>query len=609
MGKNKASGTDNVPLEAYFHGHSEIKKNLVLLFNKCLEIGNIPLSWKESKLFLLFKGGKETAENFRPIALLNSIYKIFGALMNKRLNLFINNKNLIHSHQSGFQKFRSTSTRIWTLISIIRHQRTNNKELKVLYLDIKKAYDSLEHWALKETLELIGFPKKFCSLIKNMYNGTSFSISTLSGDTNQIEITRGVKQGCPMSPTLFILFIEPLLSWLEEKNLGIAINDTIHTVGGFADDLVITTETHENMVASFAMINEFVNYYNLKINIDNKLKNKTVYTSFTPNSNLVYIKVNNEQIEIPYMDSSSSYRYLGIQLNLDLNWDKQRTIVWSTFQKQISFLHNRCITTKQLIKILNTVIVPSISYGLQFYSFPKRWVAKIERQLALLLSKHIHIPEASPLHFQRPHKESSFNLQSVKVSQRIIPYLSLIRTANGSNNVETTNIIISTLECHLEEFELPPEISRIWKNPYKFQRENINRINWVLYDYELTKKLNNMGITSLKAISNNNYLHPYQMLRKLITRCSNGRKSLSVEEYDKLRFELCNEDSKLKRELVNELEGIRSPTGFGSEFITINNWICVFTDASEDEFSTSYAVYAGRRNPFNISKKSSICNK
>ena len=113
MGKEKAPGPDKVPTEAFTHAPINIIEFVVDLFNKCISTKVIPDSWKISKLFLIHKGGKETLENYRPIALLNSIYKIFASILNNRLNNLINDKNIIHSHQSGFQRGRSTSSRIW----------------------------------------------------------------------------------------------------------------------------------------------------------------------------------------------------------------------------------------------------------------------------------------------------------------------------------------------------------------------------------------------------------------------------------------------------------------------------------------------------------------
>ena len=74
---------------------------------------------------------------------MNSIYKLFASILNERLNDLIEKKQLIHSHQSGFQRNRSTNSRIWTLLSIIRYQKAKGKNLNVLYLDLKKAYDSV----------------------------------------------------------------------------------------------------------------------------------------------------------------------------------------------------------------------------------------------------------------------------------------------------------------------------------------------------------------------------------------------------------------------------------------------------------------------------------
>ena len=127
---------------------------------------------------------------------------------------------------------------------------------------------------------------------------------------------------------------------MNSSQLGITINDFCHTVGGFADDLVITTSSLFNMKLALNMTNNFLNSYNMELNIDHSGKNKTVYTSFWNKEILYYKDIKDNIIEIPYITSSECYKYLGMHINLELNWDKQKIILWNSFQKQINFLSN-----------------------------------------------------------------------------------------------------------------------------------------------------------------------------------------------------------------------------------------------------------------------------
>ena len=86
--------------------------------------------------------------------------------------------------------------------SIIKNQKENEKGLNVLYLDLKKAYDSVEHWALENTLKNMGFEYEFCKLIREIYQNSKLKIITPFEDTDEFNVYWGVRQGCPLSPTL-----------------------------------------------------------------------------------------------------------------------------------------------------------------------------------------------------------------------------------------------------------------------------------------------------------------------------------------------------------------------------------------------------------------------
>jgi reverse transcriptase-like protein len=203
-------------------------------------------------------------------------------IINKRLLNFLSKKDIIAKSQSGFCKNRTTFNRILSLISKIRWANLKNQKLHVMYLDIKKAYDSVEHWALIDVLSKMGFNRTFTKLISSIYTNNKMQIITPYGLTSSEEddkITRGVRQGCPLSPTLFILFINPLIAMLEESVDGLYIDGESYTVDAFADDLTICTTSHQAMVSNFNKLVEFMNTYKLELSIDAQHKNKTVYTA------------------------------------------------------------------------------------------------------------------------------------------------------------------------------------------------------------------------------------------------------------------------------------------------------------------------------------------
>ena len=328
------------------------------------------------------------------------------------------------------------------------------------------------------------------------------------------------------------------------------------------------------MKLALKMTCNFLNSYNMELNIDHTAKNKTVYTSFGNKDVLIYEDSVRNQIEIPFISSSECYKYLGIHVNLDLNWDKQKIILWNSFQRQINFLCNKCLSIKQVTKILNIVILPALYYSLQFFNLSKIWAAKYERKLALLLSKYLHIPEASPLHFQRGHQDGSFNLAKFKLQHLNLPILSLLRVVNSRKDKITSKIVLDSLDLILADLIYPKGITRILVNPNTQENDNLAKLDWFLYDYELIKKLSKVDIHSVFQLLKNGLFISFDTLKQMIQH-RQKRICISKDDYSYLSKTLCNEDKSLKSSVIDAINGQFSKTPLYPPYLKVNDHICV----------------------------------
>jgi hypothetical protein len=148
--------------------------------------------------------------------------------------------------QRGFRRDRPTFAKIWTLRNIIEHSIMNEKELYICYIDIQKAYDSVEFWALDLVLEKYGFNKKFRNIISEICLNTTCNVILPYRLSETIKISRGVRQGYPLSPILFILFLEP--QQLKKTNRDYDLEDGKNPIPGraYADDMVLhANKNHE----------------------------------------------------------------------------------------------------------------------------------------------------------------------------------------------------------------------------------------------------------------------------------------------------------------------------------------------------------------------------
>jgi Reverse transcriptase (RNA-dependent DNA polymerase) len=167
---------------------------LTKLLNTYLENEEIPTFWKTSKVYNIFK--KENPNlplNYRSITLLNTTYKIYSTILNNRLTNFMKINKLFSNMQGGFRQDRPTFAKIWVLRNIIEYAKINNQDLHVCYIDIQKAYDSVEYWVLDTVLQQYGFSQKFKNIISNICKNSKCNVILSYGLSKDIYISRGVK--------------------------------------------------------------------------------------------------------------------------------------------------------------------------------------------------------------------------------------------------------------------------------------------------------------------------------------------------------------------------------------------------------------------------------
>jgi len=207
--RNKATGIDRTPMELY----KELdEKNLLMvlkLINKWWNEEQIPEHILLAEIILIFKKGDNTKiTNYRPIALLNTLYKIFASLLKSRLARTLDKH--LQETQFGFRRKKGTADALHCIRRAIEFgEKTNNPAYFVL-LDWEKAFDKVTHEALFNALDRMGTPDKFQNLIKQLYKNTNFRIQHEDTTSDWHKQDTGIRQGCPLSPYLFLIVMTVL---------------------------------------------------------------------------------------------------------------------------------------------------------------------------------------------------------------------------------------------------------------------------------------------------------------------------------------------------------------------------------------------------------------
>ena len=213
---NKSPGSDGLTPDFY----KKFWPNLeVIFYGVTLEIfdnGELCESMKKSILSLLFKkGNRELLENYRPLSLGNYDYKILAHVIASRIQKII--KNLVNPDQSAYIKGRFIGNNARFLLDLIEWAESQKNNGLIICIDFKKAFDSLNWDFMFSVLKYFNFGTKFINIIKTMYNDPKLTIKNNGHFSNEIQLRRGIRQGCPASALLFTLCVEFLWKAVDQN--------------------------------------------------------------------------------------------------------------------------------------------------------------------------------------------------------------------------------------------------------------------------------------------------------------------------------------------------------------------------------------------------------
>ena len=187
------------------------------ILNTCRANRKIPPAWKTSTTILIHKGDDpRVLDNWRPIALQNTVYKVYAAIIARRITTWAVDTGIMSPSQKGFLPMEGCLEHNHLMTSMLQDSRRRKRPAYLVWLDLKDAYGSVPHEILFRVMELAGLEGTTLEVVKDLYDRTTTSIRTNRMATDPITIERGVKQGCPLSPILFNLVMEVLIRAAEE---------------------------------------------------------------------------------------------------------------------------------------------------------------------------------------------------------------------------------------------------------------------------------------------------------------------------------------------------------------------------------------------------------
>ena len=380
LAKGKAAGPDGVPNELLQALPDKLKEAVRRLFVVMWLVGHTPDTWKTSKTVLLYKKeNPQHLQNWRPIALANTLYKAWTSMVTHVLSTYGERQGIIGSAQEGFRRHRNTMRQLQMAVLMIEDAALCHQDLYSLYIDFSSAFNTMNHDQLLMIMQK-GFPGVAINTVKDIYTNACTKIATPAGVTEDIPIGRGTIQGDTLSPYLFLIFIEPLLRWLQHGGRGYApgclaqtqLPRTIAALA-YADDLKALTGTLFNMKLQAEKIERFSPWSGMEVNAKKCAATAILHGQASAGlakrpdeDKLIRARLENQikmgRGTVPYLPPDQPYRYLGVLITLTLNWSHQFKATLTTAIDQACKLQSSFATPAQKLQVYRSKIVAAMRY-------------------------------------------------------------------------------------------------------------------------------------------------------------------------------------------------------------------------------------------------------
>lgn len=316
MKNSKSPGIDGLTSEFLKHFWVDIKKSPYKAFLECIKKGCLSPTMKTGLITLLPKPKKDLLmlDNWRPITLLCNDYKLLALVYANRIKQILG--KLVEEYQSAFIKGRYIHNHIRLILDMIDYQPYIQSESFVLFIDFFKAFDTVEHEFMFTVLKKLGFGERFCKVIKMFYNDIYSYISLNPGMTSKI--LRGIRQGCPISPKLFILCTQ-MLAYLivnHPQIKGITIFDYEYRISQFADDTVIFLNDKSKIEKALDIISVFSRASGLCLNLK-KCEILPLHPCAEPYISSIPVKTEVKYLGLTISKDSNKRQLLNIEGKID----------------------------------------------------------------------------------------------------------------------------------------------------------------------------------------------------------------------------------------------------------------------------------------------------
>ena len=386
-----SSGHDNLSVSLLKYIAPLIIKPITLVINQSLTTGIFPQKLKIAKVLPLFKKGDDSIMgNYRPISLLSSISKWFEKVVFNQIYDYFTKNKLFFPNQYGFRKKHSTDMAAVELIDRAMHQIDQGKCALSVFMDLSKAFDTLNHDIMCKKLKFYGICGTSLKWFNSYLTSRTQYVDINGHCSKQKYITTGVPQGSILGPLLFIIYMNDIPACSEAFNFILYADDT---------SLFAALDISEDNFSQFLNIEldrvyEWLCCNKLSLNLD-----KTKFMFFHHHKKNIFgkvpvVKINNKMIE-----RVQNFNFLGIIINENLNW-----------KSHCDYIANKLTKINGIMNILKNVLPffimktiyfsmfqSHLMYGLLLWGYNCNRVFKLQKRALRVITKSKYNSHTEPL--------------------------------------------------------------------------------------------------------------------------------------------------------------------------------------------------------------------
>ena len=376
LARDSCPGVDGL-LPSFFLCYWDLLgEGLRLAFQEMMDVGLMPETLSEGLIFLIPKegGDSEMIRQWRPITILNSAYKILAKALSLRLQPMLD--SLIHPTQTGFVKERSILDNIFTFWEAVSLARLRGEPLAVLLLDFEKAYDRVDWAFLEAVMRQMGFLDAWIRGVASLYRSAHSQVLMAGGRGERFSLSRSVRQGCPLAPTLFLFFAEAMSSFLAAHDTGLQglrlpVREEELLDAEFADDTAAYLHGHEaNLIRFQTALEQFCDASGARINWHKSYGfwvGEVDRPQWSPSA------------QFQWVPPGRAVRYLGCQVGLDLTAEQQIAPLLLSIRKKLLHWSSARLSLAGRVVVANQVLLATMWYITSCWVFSSSCISQVQR--------------------------------------------------------------------------------------------------------------------------------------------------------------------------------------------------------------------------------------